>query len=59
MSTERVRLVERSYMSMILKQNPEYYTQARNTNRTEYEFSNGRRFTGHEIYQNYSAYQED
>jgi hypothetical protein len=53
MSSERVRLVERSYMSFVLKQNPDYYAEARNTSRTEYEFSNGRRFTGHNIYSNY------
>jgi hypothetical protein len=53
MATERVRLVERSYMSYVLKQNPEYYSEARNTSRTEYEFSNGRRFTGHNIYSNF------
>jgi hypothetical protein len=59
MSTERVRLVERSYMSFVLKTNPEYYSEARNENRVEYEFSNGRKFRGHAIYTNYSAYQED
>ena len=58
MSRDRVRLVERSYMSMLIKQNPEYYAEARNTNRVEYEFSNGRKFRGHEIYTNYSASEE-
>lgn len=53
MSTERVRLVERSYMAMLVKQNPEYYAEARNENRTEYEFSNGRKFRGHKIYSNF------
>lgn len=59
MSNERVRRVERSYLAMVIKQNPEFHAQARNENRTEYEFSNGRKFTGHKIYENYSAYQED
>lgn len=53
MSTDRVRQVERSYMAMLIKQNPEYYAQARNTNRAEYEFSNGRKFMGHNIYTSY------
>jgi len=53
MSNERVRQVERSYMSFVLKKNPDYYAEARNENRTEYEFSNGRRFRGHNIYSNF------
>jgi hypothetical protein len=53
MSNERVRQVERSYMSMLIKQNPDFYAQARNTNRAEYEFSNGRKFMGHNIYSNF------
>lgn len=59
MANERVRQVERSYMAMLIRQNPEHYAQARNENRVEYEFSNGRRFKGHAIYSNYSASQED
>ena len=59
MSNDRVRQVERSYMAMLIKQNPDYYAQARDENRDEYEFSNGRKFKGHKIYENYSAYQED
>lgn len=53
MSNERVRQVERSYMSFVLRKNPDFYAEARNTNRAEYEFSNGRRFMGHDLYSNY------
>jgi hypothetical protein len=53
MSTDRVRQVERSYMSFVLKQNPNFYEQANPVNQTAYEFSNGRRFTGRRPYSNY------
>lgn len=47
------RLVERSYLSMLLQADPEFYARTRNTNRAEYRFSNGREFMGHELYRNY------
>lgn len=53
MSSERVRLVERSYMSMLLRTDPSFYENANPLNRTAYEFSNGRRFTGQRPYGNY------
>ena len=53
MSSERVRLVERSYMSMLLRTDPSFYENANPLNRTAYEFSNGRRFTGQRPYGTY------
>lgn len=53
MSSEIVRRVERSYMSMLLRTNPSYYENANPLNQTAYEFSNGRRFTGRRYYGNY------
>jgi hypothetical protein len=47
------RTVERSYLSLMLERDPEYYARTRNTNRTEYRFSNGREFKGHDLYRNY------
>lgn len=49
-------LVERSYLSLLLERDPEYYARNRNTNRTEYKFSNGREFLGHELYGNYGPF---
>jgi hypothetical protein len=50
------RLVERSYLSLLLEADPDYYTTSRNTNRAEYRFSNGREFLGHNIYENYKPF---
>lgn len=50
------RLVERSYLSLLLEADPEYYSRSRNTNRVEYRFSNGREFLGHNLYSNYPPY---
>ncbi len=47
------RLVERSYLSILLERDPDYYARTRNTNRVEYKMSNGREFLGHDIYSNY------
>ncbi len=46
-------LVERSYLSILLERDPDYYARTRNTNRVEYKMSNGREFLGHDIYSNY------
>jgi hypothetical protein len=51
------RLVERSYLSLLLEADPEYYSRSRNTNRAEYVFSNGREFMGHNLYSNYAPYE--
>jgi hypothetical protein len=47
------RTVERSYLSLLLERDPEYYSRTRDTNRVEYRFSNGREFKGHALYSNY------
>ncbi len=47
------RLVERSYLSILLERDPDYYARTRNTNRVEYKMSNGREFLGHDLYANY------
>ena len=44
------RLVERSYMALLLERDPEYYTNTRPSNRVAYKFSNGREFTDREPY---------
>jgi hypothetical protein len=48
-------LVERSYLSMLLEADPEFYSRARDSARVEYEFSDGRKFLGREPY-NYGPY---
>lgn len=50
------RLVERSYLSLLLEKDPDYYARTRNTNRVEYRFSNGREFLGHDLYNNYGPF---
>lgn len=47
------RMVERSYLSLLLERDPDYYARSRNTNRVEYRMSNGREFKGHDLYANY------
>lgn len=43
-------LVERSYISLLLEKDPDFYANARDTARVEYRFSNDREFLGHELY---------
>lgn len=43
-------LVERSYVSLLLEKDPDFYARARDTARVEYRFSNDREFFGHELY---------
>jgi hypothetical protein len=50
------RLVERSYLSLLLEADPDFYSTSRNSNRAEYRFSNGREFMGRDIYSNYGPY---
>lgn len=58
MSQERVRFVERSYRSILLEADPDFYQRSNNLNRIEYKFSNGREFKGHNIYDNYTPIEE-
>lgn len=51
MARQDVRFVERSYMSLLLEADPDYY--ATRNNGHEYEFSNGRRFKEHVPYTGY------
>lgn len=50
------RLVERSYLSLMVERDPEYYARTRSTNQVEYRIpENGRKFLGHDYYANYAA----
>jgi len=51
--SSRVRMVERSLMSLILQADPNFYENANPQNQDAYEFSNGRRFKGRRPYSNY------
>lgn len=51
------RLVERSYLSLLLEADPDFYSTSRNTNRVEYRFSDGREFMGRDLYGNYAPYE--
>jgi hypothetical protein len=49
------RLVERSYISLLLERDPEYYARTRSTNQVEYRIpETGRKFLGHDYYGNYA-----
>lgn len=50
------RLVERSYLSLLLERDPEYYARTRSTNQVAYRIpENGRKFLSPDYYENYAA----
>jgi len=53
MAAQRVRFVERSYKSLVLDAEPDFYEKSAPINTTVYEFSNGRRFMARRLYDNY------
>lgn len=52
MASHNVRQVERSYISLLLEKDPDYYARNAPNNQTEYDFSDlgGRKFKSREPY---------
>lgn len=58
MSNDRVRTTQRSLKAVILDADPNFYEDSNAVNQTVYEFSNGRKFKGRRLYDNYTIEEE-
>lgn len=59
MTNQRVRYTERALKAIILESDPNFYEDSNPVNQDVYEFSNGRKFKGRRLYDNYTPIEED